>query len=354
VLHGQLIPVREVGPGLVDEWRALAARAIEANPWFEPHVVLPLATLRDDLSLLVAREAHRLRACVVLGSAIRSWHGIGLPMWLTPHPMGTPLVDVEGGAEGLKCAFDFAAASRGPRFLTLQEIDADGAVATLLPAALGSWNFRTQRGESAWPVVRRRSQATYLHETLSGKHRYNVGRLRRRLAERLGSEPRLVDRSGESSAIERFLELEGRGWKGRGGTALACDPRRADYFRAACSRFAEERRLKVYCLEAHATTVAMKVMIAAGEGLIDFRVAYDERFAPFSPGVLLEIDVLSAFHAGDRAWLLSNTNHPTNPVKRIWPDRCATLEVQAERPGLAHRVLDRLVGGLRPRARFTG
>ena len=125
-------------------------------------------------------------------------------------------------------------------------------------------------------------------------------------------------------------------------------------FRAACRRFADERRLKLHCHEAAATTLAMKLMIAAGAGLIDFRVAYDERFAPFSPGVLLEVDVIQAFHAGDRGWLLSNTNHPTNPVKRIWPDRCATLTLEAQCGGVAHRVVDGLVrGGLRARAAFS-
>lgn len=353
-MRGQLIPVRDARPELLQAWGALAGRAIEANPWFEPHIVLPLAMLRSDLRLLVAGEPGRLRACIVLGSTTRSWHRMRFPMWVTPHPMGTPLVDVEGGAEALKCAFDFAASSRGPRLLTLQEIDADGPVAALLPGALASWNCRTRRSESAWPLLRRRPQATYLDETLSGKHRYNIGRLRRRLAEHLGEEPRLVDRSGEASVIERFLELESGGWKGRAGTALACDSGRADYFRAACRRFADERRLKVHCLEAAATTLAMKLMIAAGAGLIDFRVAYDERFAPFSPGVLLEVDVIQAFHAGDRGWLLSNTNHPTNPVKRIWPDRCATLTLEAQCGGVAHRVVDGLVrGGLRARAAFS-
>ena len=151
-MQGQLIPIAQARPDLIAEWQALAARAVEPNPWFEPHIVVSLATIRDDICLLVARHESRLRACVVLTSASKSWYGIRLPMWLTPHPMGTPLVDVEDGEEGLRCAFDFVSRSFGPRFLMLQEIDAEGHVAGMVTRALSrGWALR-RRARMFWRI----------------------------------------------------------------------------------------------------------------------------------------------------------------------------------------------------------
>src|SRR5690349_6578108 len=128
-MQAQLIAVSEAGPDLLARWQALSARSVEANPWFEPHIVLSLATIRSDLVLLVVRAESRLLACIVLATASRSWHGLKVPMWQTPHPMGTPLVDPDGGESALELAFQCVSKSRGPRFLRLQEIAADGPVA---------------------------------------------------------------------------------------------------------------------------------------------------------------------------------------------------------------------------------
>ena len=139
--------------------------------------------------------------------------------------------------------------------------------------------------------------------------------------------------------VEQYLALERSGWKGRRGTALACDPPMARYFRQACTSFAAEGRLHVYGLTAGGTTVAMKVMVTAGEGLFELRVAYDEAFARYSPGTLLEVEAVEAFHAGNWSWAVSNTNHPSSPLFRVWPDRVKTADIRADTPGPVRRFL---------------
>jgi CelD/BcsL family acetyltransferase involved in cellulose biosynthesis len=344
-LQAQLLQPSEIDAAVLAQWVALARRAVDPNPWFEPHVVLPLARLRDDMAILVTRSAEGLRACLPLIRATRRRRGLPTRVWTTPHPMGSPLVDAETADSALDCAFTCLARARGPRLLVLQEMAAEGAATSAVQRVLAAgWRHAVVPPRGHWPAVYRRPQPTYLEESAGAKQRHNLSRCRRRLEEKLQAELQLVDRAGEEAAVERFLRLEASGWKGRRGTALACDPLWTDYFRKACRGFAGEGRLRLLCLEAGATTVAMKVMIRAGAGLFEFRVAYDERFSCFSPGVLLEVAALRDFHDGRDAWVLSNTNHARSPLLRVWPDRCATTSVLAECRGTAAHLAGSLRG----------
>lgn len=74
-------------------------------------------------------------------------------------------------------------------------------------------------------------------------------------------------------------------------------------------------------------------------GLFELRVVYDEGFARYSPGTLLEVEAVDAFHAGEWSWAVSNTQHPSSPLFRVWPDRMKTADIQADAPGAVRRFL---------------
>jgi hypothetical protein len=63
---------------------------------------------------------------------------------------------------------------------------------------------------------------TYATEWIARRHLANLARRRRHLSRMLGTEVGTVDRTTAElgEAIEQFLHLEARGWKGRTGTAL--------------------------------------------------------------------------------------------------------------------------------------
>jgi CelD/BcsL family acetyltransferase involved in cellulose biosynthesis len=73
-------------------------------------------------------------------------------------------------------------------------------------------------------------------------------------------------------------------------------------------------------LQAAGTTVAMKCDIRSREMTFGLRTAYDERFAKASPGVQIEIDAVSAFHASGVRFADWCTNHGKNPQRWLWPD----------------------------------
>jgi len=144
--------------------------------------------------------------------------------------------------------------------------------------------------------------------------------------------------SSDPVASERFLALERAGWKGRAGTAFASSPRHAEFFRTVCERFADAGRLELLAFEAGDRTLAMKCNLLAGEAVFCFKIAFDEEFARFSPGLQLELDNVERFHEGSAAWMDSCAapDHPM--INRLWPDRRRIQTVLLPSPGAVGRV----------------
>ena len=70
--------------------------------------------------------------------------------------------------------------------------------------------------------------------------------------------------------------------------------------------------------------IAMKCNLLAGDGAVAFKIAYDESYARFSPGVLLELEHLRRLHEpGAPAWVDSGAaaDHPM--IGHLWRDRIA-------------------------------
>jgi hypothetical protein len=68
--------------------------------------------------------------------------------------------------------------------------------------------------------------------------------------------------------------------------------------------------------------IAMKCNVRCSAGAVAFKIAYDEAFARFSPGVLLELEHIRRLHEpGAPAWMDSGAapNHPM--IDHLWRDR---------------------------------
>ena len=160
--------------------------------------------------------------------------------------------------------------------------------------------------------LRRRPEPTYAREQISGKQLANLARRRRQVGRTLGTAVATVDRSASDldGAVEQFLELEAKGWKGRGGTALSCRPGHDRFFREVARGFADQDRLLFLSLEAGSTVLAQNTALVAWEGLFGFKRAYDEAFARWSPGALLDLDVLAWFHERRQLRFLDTCSSP--------------------------------------------
>lgn len=338
-------------------WAALAARALEPNPFFEPGFVTAAAErmATPDVALLVAREGERWLACVPVARAGRRWRVPAREAWTHDHAfLGTPLLDGERPEAAARALLRVAARDRRATVLVLPQARADGPVAAELRRAAarrGARVLEVDRQERA--ALDRRPEEDYLQTTLKPHRRRELQRLGRRLEAELG-ELEVADRAGDPAAVERFLALEASGWKGREATALAADAGHAAFFRELCARYAAAGRLQLLELRAGGRPVAMKCNLLAADGIFCFKIAFDEELAAFSPGVQLEVRMIGLFHGHTSAAWMDSCAHPRNGmINRLWGDRRAicTLVLPAGPAGAVATQL--LHAARRTRARPT-
>ncbi len=317
--------------GEVPAWDALARCAAEPNPFFESWYLLP--SLRafdpDGRVRLIRFEAGGDLAGVM--PVIRSdryyrWPVPNLASWLHDNCfLGVPLV-----AAGLERAFwraflGWADGHAGRRlFLHLGHMPLDGP----MHAALGDV-LAEQRRTAA--LVHREERAllasdqspeAYFDAALSGKKRKELRRQFARLSEQgeIAFERR-DDDGGLDEWIECFLALEAGGWKGLAGSALAAAPGTAALFRSALTGAAARGRLERLTLSLGGQPIAMLATFLTPPGAFSFKTAFDERFARFSPGVLLQRENLAVLARRDIRWSDScaAADHPM--IDHIWRER---------------------------------
>lgn len=299
---------------IVPAWEALARAAIEPNPFYEPWMLLP--ALRafgggQDLRIVQVWVGDELAGLFPLERAA-TYKGLPaatLRSWRHPHCLlCTPLVRRELADVALARLFAEADAS----LLELHYIPAGEPFAR----ALGAYSPAVTR-RYARPLLRKH------RATVSSNLRRRIGRHERALA-KLGTLSRVILRPQDDVArwTADFLRIEAGGWKGRKGGALACKEANRRYAEEILAAAFGRGRLMGCGLDLDGVPIARRLSFTAGEGSYAFKTAYDERYAEFSPGVLMEADNVRQLEADPALqWMDSYTEDANLGVERLWPDR---------------------------------
>jgi hypothetical protein len=336
-MNGRLVSISELSESDVLAWRELAKQAIEPNPLFEPECLLPTARYLPNgsaMSLVLAEEDGKFFGCFpvlrVAGNTrpSNSWAGVRRPVFTSQVRRlrydGTPLLRLERGVEAsvmLLTVLTQHANSGDPGILVLEAID-DGLVSTYFTDAahqlgLPIHTYRTWER----PVVQRRAELTY-RTFYEGKSVRKLAKLRRQLGEQLGGEACVIDRSGDALAVEQLIILEASGYKLKSGIAMASHLGEPAWFREMCEQFRESNRVLLYSLQVGESVVAMNLLLRAGDGIFGLQTVFDERYAKYSPGLQLELDVIDQFHLDTDAKLLDSCTFEGNEtLLTIYPDR---------------------------------
>jgi CelD/BcsL family acetyltransferase involved in cellulose biosynthesis len=325
-----VISVRWLNPGVlsaqdVGRWNELARSTGTPNPFYEPAFVLPAVEHfgETELELLVAIDGAGEWVGLMPVERRRRWGrlvGAALTGWEHPHCfLQSPLLardSADGAAEAM-----LLEARRQAGLIAFDRLPADGPVASALASACDALAVKPivwKRFERA--ALERRPDDDYVSSTLCGKHFRDLRRKGRKLESEHGKVA-FVDRAGDPRAADDLLALEGAGWKGDGGTALAGGPGAA-FFREICGAFAEADRLQMLAMQAGDRTVAMQSALIAGDCLFCFKIAYDESSGRFSPGTQLIAETASEFHRRpELEWVDSCSRPGSESIERLWPDR---------------------------------
>lgn len=168
------------------------------------------------------------------------------------------------------------------------------------------------------------SPEAYLESNLRGKKRKELRRQQNRLAELGKLEFQRSDgRDGLDNWIDEFLVLERRGWKGANGSALDCADSTRNLFRGALQVAASEGKLELLALRLDGRAIAMLVNFLTPPGAFSFKTAFDEDYARFSPGVLLQIHNLALLEREGIEWCDSCAAQDHPMIDSIWSGRRA-------------------------------
>lgn len=312
------------------EWLNLSAHAIEPNGYFLPDWESAVdAFARDRGGVLALCGRSEARGLIALLPVVSAWRAFRLPVpvWVSADPYGdlaTPLLDRRAPREAVRALLDEARRS-GARAIVLRHTTLEGAAMQ----AMGT----TLSGEELAPCVLRAEQRacldatqdadTLLREALGAKKLKELRRQHNRLAEH-GAVTFAVARTPAevARAIEIFLALEASGWKADRGTALLQHDGDAHFVRSATAAMAARGSCEVMTMHAGETPVAAGVVLRHQDRAFWFKLGVDERFAKYSPGVQLALELTRHLCTDRQIALADSTALPGHSmIEPIWRGR---------------------------------
>lgn len=313
-------------------WAALCAAAIEPNVFFDPGYSTPAATLAGGgkgADALVAFDGSRMTGLVPVVSA---WQAFRLPVPVLvarqPYsPLSTPLLDADHAVAAAGALIDGAAAS-GAHLLVLPDMALSGPAAAAFRTALaerGLAALTDHAHERAAFDATSTDMDEYFRAGMGSKKLKEMRRLRNRLAD--DGEVALTAANTPAAiapALDRFLDLEARGWKGEQGTGLAQAAGDAAFIHAVAADLGARGALQILELTLGGTTVAAGLVLRQGDRAYFFKIAYDESLARCSPGVQLTLELTKRLADDPAIKLVDSTAAAGHPmIDHVWRERLA-------------------------------
>lgn len=313
-----------------EAWDRLVNNAAYPNPFFSRRVVG--AHVASGLSGRSLRfiAVHRGGALLALLPFAPRGARLGLLRaahagWTSPYVVnGTPLIardELDEAAEGILDALPLVG---GSRFWKLPLLSLDDPVTQALGASMQRRGWATEV-VSAFEraVLDRRTD----YETYAGAH-LGAGRRKalRRHHSRLAALGRIefqsfTDGRSLGRAVDDFLSLEARGWKGRRGTALASRPETAALARQLFGPGEGPVLARADCLTLDGQPIAVSLALLCGGTAHLLKTAYDESLRKHAPGVALENEIVRACHETSFARRLDSASLPGGVLDDLYPDR---------------------------------
>ncbi len=164
---------------------------------------------------------------------------------------------------------------------------------------------------------------------LSAGARKELRRQYRRLSE-LGALDTRVLRHDENPGpwIDQFLSLEASGWKREAGSAFLCQDRTEGYFRSICDAGHKRGQLQMLGYFLDDRPIALKCNFVARDTGFTMKIAYDEAYKAYSPGVLLELELMERFRSDSSLVRLDSCAIPEHfMINRLWKQRRPIIDL---------------------------
>lgn len=326
----------------LDCWEDLAKNAAEPNIFYEPGPLLAALKNADDglsfICLLIFRKAilpqnneEQLIGLFPFQYLKETqWPSCGVYQTFTHRHcyLSTPLVHKEHIPVALDCFFDWANSS--PNSVKLFRLHRTNGTGTLAEA------FQCKLKKNRQPAMREGSYQRafisptgkaeeYISNALSKHKHKEYGRLYRRLEEQGTLKLETNNTDEQFKWLDKFLSLEASGWKGSKGRAMECNGNDSGFFYDLIRSLSKKKQLVLHSLWLDKHVIAMKCNLISCDmrGTFAFKIAYDENYSKFSPGVLLELKNIHHLfkQSPPLAWIDScaDPDHPM--IDQLWKER---------------------------------
>lgn len=312
-------------------WDDLARNALEPNPFYESWMLIAAwRRLGKDLPLSFTfvyqldpeKPETKPKLCGFFPLHKGSFQKLPVPvlsLWKHVHCyLCTPLLRPQQAKEALNAVLDWARDDpRGAPLFEFNMVSGEGAFHRLFTEVLYERNAVVFLKECFTRAFWRAgaSAESYLAQALSSSGRQDFRRKRKRLGELGKLESRTLGRDGDVDLWSRqFLDLEASGWKGDTQTALTVNPVERDYFLEIARSAFERDQLQMLGLFLDGKPIALKCNFRSGDAAFFYKPAYDEAYARFSPGALLELDHFHLCHQDPPVRWMDYCTAPDSPL----------------------------------------
>lgn len=350
----ELVPIATMDENLLPSWHKLARNAVEPNVFYEHWLLGPALkhfSTHSELSLFLfwAGVPHKsdLLGLLPVGPSRQfgRWPVPFVQNW-THHNsfLGTPLVRSGFENQFWTALFKELDAKKWPGFFHIRGLTVGGP----LDQALRSVCVRHRRRcDLVHSEVRALLQSnldaeTYYAETVRSKKRKELRRQAKRLAE-MGDLKfaHHTDAAALDPWIDDFLKLERQSWKGQEGSALDCSDDTRSFFGEALAGAARSGQLERHDLRLDDKPLAMLVNFRSAPGSFSFKTAFDDNYARFSPGVLLQLENLKILEQPGIDWMDSCAAEDHPMIDSLWSGRRHIGRFSIELKGLSRTAMFR-------------
>ena len=306
---------------LAADWKVLAARSLVPSGLNSPELLLPALKGQENARLAVVRDHDGLR--MVLPVVRRRFPLPVLANRTSPVAFyGLPHLDRDFAAPALSA---FLRKAQAP--VILHSVPRSGPLWEAITAAAGHVCVLNHWQRAGLQISG--NFETWFETNFERKRRKEYRRLLARLGEQ-GQFAALRLQPGENTApwVTELLALEAASWKGRRGTAVSVNPSAASGLKEACAALAAAGKLRFWKLTLDGRAIAMLYAIVERNCAWLGKIAHDDAFARFSPGVLQILQATEDLFAEGTIAHADSCAIPNHPmIDHLWRGRIEVADV---------------------------
>ncbi|MGZ6404259.1 MAG: GNAT family N-acetyltransferase [Bdellovibrionota bacterium] len=283
-----------------DEWRNLCDEAADDQPFYRPEwIAAHVRTFspRAKIVLLTVSSEEKLLFVLPLLLEWSVFSGVPLRKLRAPVNSHSCRFDAvrHSGSQGdaaVVAAWNYLQNVRGWDLLEMQDVPERSTISALALAASKNGFHAVSVPNLSNPYIPIPADPAGLKKLpINARLRGKLRSIRRELGSHSGLKFVRADKT-DRALLDRFYELESAGWKGREGSAIACNANIRQFYDEISKSAEQFGYLCMYSLELNGELLAAHFGLSYRGRYFSPKVAYNERLPQYAGGHLIVSEIL--------------------------------------------------------------